>query len=337
MATYEMFWDCGRCGAKKLLGKSHRHCPSCGAAQDAEARYFPAENEKVAVEDHAFYGADLDCDNCDSPNSAAVDFCVNCGARIGDGDSPVALIEDLPSEPVERGESFQGSRLDRMRLGAWNRKKALGLVAAALLVGILFLLVWQFWTRPVVLEATGHVWHRYVEVQQYRSVQRSGWCDGMPGDAYGVSRSRKQRSTKRIADGQTCSTVRTDNGDGTYSENQQCTTDYREEPVYDDHCSYTVDRWVHDHNVDTRGSGLTPAPHYASPSVSGCATLGCTRIGGRGGTYTVLYVEDADPPLEHRCKFGQDVWSGIPVGGVYSGKVRMIGGSLKCKRLEPVP
>ena len=59
--TYEMMWDCEYCGAAKLLGKSHRHCPLCGAAQNADKRYFPPEEEKVAVEDHQFVGADWGC------------------------------------------------------------------------------------------------------------------------------------------------------------------------------------------------------------------------------------------------------------------------------------
>ena len=336
MATFEMFWDCGTCGSTKLLGKSHRHCPSCGAAQDASRRYFPEDHEKVAVEDHVFVGVDLDCDNCDTPNSAAASFCVNCGAPIGDGDRAVARVSDVPVEPAVQPVSWT-SRFDAIRHRRWDRKMLLAAGGAILAVLVVFGLVWQFWTRSAALEVTGHEWHRYVEVQQYRAVRDSAWCDGMPGDAYGVSRSRKQRSTNRIPDGQTCSTVRTDNGDGTYSETQECTTNYREEPVYDDYCSYTVDRWVHDHNETTSGVGLSPVPHYASPSVSGCASLGCTRIGGRGGTYTVLYVEAGDEPIDHACDFGQEKWSGIPVGGRYVGRVRMIGGSLKCGGLAPEP
>ena len=44
--TYEMMWDCGFCGSSKLLGKTHRYCPGCGAAQDPSTRYFPPEEEK---------------------------------------------------------------------------------------------------------------------------------------------------------------------------------------------------------------------------------------------------------------------------------------------------
>ena len=49
---YEMLWDCEYCGTDKLLGVSQKFCPNCGSAQNAEKRYFPKDDEKVAVADH---------------------------------------------------------------------------------------------------------------------------------------------------------------------------------------------------------------------------------------------------------------------------------------------
>ena len=63
--NYEMFWDCEYCGSSKLLGITHRHCPNCGAPQDPEKRYFPPDEEKVALEDHENTGADWHCPSCD--------------------------------------------------------------------------------------------------------------------------------------------------------------------------------------------------------------------------------------------------------------------------------
>ena len=44
---YEMLWDCPQCGTLGLLGDSHRHCPTCGTAQDPTKRYFPTPGEEV--------------------------------------------------------------------------------------------------------------------------------------------------------------------------------------------------------------------------------------------------------------------------------------------------
>jgi len=67
--VYEMVWDCRYCTAKKLLGLTHRHCPNCGAQQDPNARYFPLDHEKVAVQNHEFVGADMQCRYCGGASS----------------------------------------------------------------------------------------------------------------------------------------------------------------------------------------------------------------------------------------------------------------------------
>ena len=90
--TYEMLWDCEFCGTEKLLGKTHRHCPECGAVQNPKTRYFPSEDEKVAVEDHQFVGADRHCGACDAPNSVMAKHCTECGAPM-DGTREVEVNE----------------------------------------------------------------------------------------------------------------------------------------------------------------------------------------------------------------------------------------------------
>ena len=93
MPTYEMLWDCSSCGTKKLLGKSHRRCPNCGAAQDARKRYFPPPGEELPVEGHVFVGMDWNCGACQTPNSRAAEFCVNCG-HPRQGSADVRLVTD---------------------------------------------------------------------------------------------------------------------------------------------------------------------------------------------------------------------------------------------------
>src|SRR6185295_10750417 len=97
--VYEMLWDCAYCGTRKLLGKTHRFCPKCGAPQDPEKRYFPTEDEKVAVEDHVYVGADRLCGNCGSAMSAKALHCTQCGAPL-EGAREVKLVDaPLPPPP----------------------------------------------------------------------------------------------------------------------------------------------------------------------------------------------------------------------------------------------
>lgn len=80
--TFEAFWDCKGCGATKLLGKTHRCCPQCGLPQDAKDRYKPAPHERVYVQNHAYWGVDQICSQCEAPNAAACLFCFYCGLDL---------------------------------------------------------------------------------------------------------------------------------------------------------------------------------------------------------------------------------------------------------------
>ena len=67
LGTYQMLWDCPYCGTPKLLALDHKHCPACGGAQDPTRRYFPKDDEKIAVEGHVFVGKDKICGACEAP------------------------------------------------------------------------------------------------------------------------------------------------------------------------------------------------------------------------------------------------------------------------------
>ncbi|TNE90658.1 MAG: zinc ribbon domain-containing protein [Deltaproteobacteria bacterium] len=339
MATYEMFWDCPACGTTKLLGKTHRHCPSCGAAQDPERRYFPAEHEKVAVEDHVFVGRDLVCAHCETPNSAIAKHCVNCGAAIGDGDDVgVVLVHerDGSSEaPSEASGATSSSAKPEVPVKSGGRGWA-GLVGLGLLgmlfVSMLCCCITVFWTREGEAELVSRSWERSIAIERFSARSDGDWCDGMPHDAYGVSRSQKQRSTNRIPDGEVCRTVNRDNGDGTYSQSQSCTTTYREEPVYDDWCSYTVDRWGHDRWETAKGTGKDK-PKWPRISVDGCRSLGCTREGSRVAHYT-LHLREVGGDGDADCQVTEAQWTREKKGRRQTVAIGVIDGGIRCSSWE---
>ncbi|MDQ7024021.1 MAG: zinc ribbon domain-containing protein, partial [Anaerolineae bacterium] len=78
--TYEMLWDCQFCGTKRNLGLTHRFCPNCGAPQNPDARYYPSDEDKIEVRDHEYVGVDVTCPACGELNSAAAEFCGQCGS-----------------------------------------------------------------------------------------------------------------------------------------------------------------------------------------------------------------------------------------------------------------
>jgi len=342
MATYEMLWDCPFCGTKKLLGKTHRHCPQCGAPQDPTYRYFPPDDEKVAVEDHVYVGTDRLCPACGNPMSAAAPHCSNCG-------SPMEGAGEVTRRADQVGDAFAGeTEADARREidapaapapapkpGRSRRKLVLAgvlgcgglLVLAAAVLGIAAV----FWTEPVEVTVTQRTWERTIEIETFGAVHEDEWCDRMPSGAYDVTRSSEVRSHEKVPDGEECTTQRVDNGDGTFTEKQVCTTKYREEPVYDEKCSYTVDRWVVDHVERASGSEADgPAWPEVALEKEGSAP-GAQREGRRAETYTVHY--EGAGKKTFTCTYPQDEWASIDTGSTWTGKAGALTGDLRCDSL----
>jgi len=302
------------------LGKSHRHCPQCGAAQDPEKRYFPPEGEEVAVVDHIYVGADWSCSACESPNAKNAAFCINCGADE-QGSQAVDLIEE--ESPVAVSPT------------APLKKKRRHLLVVAVVVAIFSLVATFFlWTEEKTVTVSSHSWERSIAVERYKQVSSSAWKEKLPADAYGVRCERKQQSTKKIPDGETCKTVKRDQGDGTYRTEQKCTARYRTEPVYGDHCHYKVDRWQKQRTA--RSSGSDTKPLWPEPVVQTCTglRLGCERMGGRQESYQ-LHFHDAKGE-EHSCPIPHGQWHSAQVGSSQTIEFRVIGGGPACATLRPL-
>lgn len=305
---YEMLWDCQYCQTKKLLGKTHRFCPSCGAPQDPEKRYFPAENEKVAVQDHIYHGADMVCGACKNAMSAKMEFCGACGSPL-QGSRTVKLVHDGPaSAPPPPAPSKE-----------WNHLLPLGAgLAAAAGIAMLFMC-----TKPVTLTVEGHSWTREIQIEKFGPKRESDWCDSMPYGARELSRSRRTRSHRSVPDGEDCRTVKRDRGDGTYAEKEVCTPRTRKEPVEASHCEYEVEKWSHDGAERSQGAGLLPEPYWPEVRISRPGQcVGCRREGPRREAYTVSFSEGGKT---HSCDIPQERWSAMPPGTRWKGEKRMTG------------
>ena len=349
LGVYEMLWDCKFCGTKKLLGKTHRHCPNCGAAQDPNTRYFPADDEKIAVQDHVYYGADVICPACDTPNSAKAQYCVNCGAAL----TEAARVKTLASETRAEGERFESSgprssptqeqyEADMRQAAAEeaarasarrNRWLMIGGIAA-LVVIVVAVLAAVFWTRGTTALVIGHSWERAIDIERYGPQSESAWCDSMPYDAYNVSRRDEIRSYRQVPDGEECSVRRIDNGDGTYREEEECQTRYRDEPVYDDRCYFTVDRWAYSHTVTARGESLREAPSWPATNIARSGTcIGCEREAGRQERYQVHFQESGSDKT-YTCDFDQSKWGSFGLETLWKLEVSALTGQPKCNSLE---
>ena len=329
---YEMLWDCAQCNTVGLLGETHRHCPTCGAAQDPGKRYFPKPGEEQEAKDHQFVGADWACAYCDSPNTASAAHCTNCGAGQ-DGTKPVALVMDTPASPAP--VAAPAAAAPRSKLWLW----VLALVALVIVgFGILFTS-----TSETTANVSGRTWQREIQVEKFAAVQESAWCDSMPGDAYAVTQSREQRSTRQVPDGQVCRDERIDKGDGTFVKHRECTPRYREQAVFDNRCRYQVNRW-RTHRSVTAGPELAASPMWPSVGnlngMSGNAVLGsgstlrnalgAEREGARRESY-VLSLQSGGKSWT--CDVPFEVWNKYQEGASLPIQVRLTGGA-DCSSLK---
>jgi hypothetical protein len=327
--TYEMFWDCRYCGQRKNLGLSHRHCPGCGAPQDPAARYFPSDAEKVAVEDHPFVGADVECPACRFANSKASKCCANCGGPLAAGRS-VALHLDPREAPAPAFvPSVQAVAQPAKKPTRW----ALFLVPLTILMtlfgGCLYVV---FKTRPGELEVRGRTWERTIEVDRNELTRATAWCDSVPSGGRVLSRHRAERSSEKVPDGETCTTRRRDQGNGTFKEVKECTPKYKSKPVYDDQCDYETPQW---HTVRTeRAQGTIDAPRWPDVHLASAgACIGCEREGKRAESY-VLKLHEAKTGDDGQCSLSEAAWSGFHVGDRCKAEVGAVLGNIDCGSLK---
>lgn len=346
---FEMLWDCPGCGSAGLLGLTHRHCPSCGAPQDPSRRYFPSDEQKVAVEDHRFVGVDWRCPACDTANAAIAAFCGGCGGPM-DGARAVGVRAEqtaaaggfeADSAVKARTEAEAARMAERAARGAapvaspgaqsGSRGRVLGVVAAvALVCGLLGWLL--FAKTEATVQVSGHRWERVVVVEQFATISDSAWRDALPADARNTACREEQRSTRRVPDGETCTDVRRDNGDGTFSVSQQCETTYREEPVYDTRCTFDADRWTTGRSERADGNSLTPAPAWPEVVIRAGSGLGAEREASRRESYTARFVDPEGRELT--CTMPEVRWAALAVGSRWVAPVGRFVDDIDCDALR---
>jgi hypothetical protein len=235
------------------------------------------------------------------------------------------------------------------------------------IVSLVALLIWAifFWHKTITVEVEQRTWERSQGIEQYKQLHGSNWCDQAPGDRYNNSSRRKQDGTRTVVDcyncdcrmeqvrtGQTCRevncrTVRTDNGNGSFSADrvcdQQCDPTYEdrkvcrdrthEEPVYRDWCTYDYDRWTEVRRPrQSGGSSIEPVWPDLGFNDCGEQRLGCERPGSRKSQYTVHFA-DLDSSEKYTCDYTQEVWNDYEEGSTWEAIVKVIGGRFQCESL----
>ena len=308
VGVYEMLWDCSHCDTKKNLGVTHRHCPNCGAAQDATRRYFPPDAERVAVADHAFTGADRVCSSCGTAQSAKAKNCGKCGAPL-DGAAVRLVAAKPPARPKGR---------------SW------GWYILAVVVLLSFATWWRcIRKKTVTVDVISHRWTTAIVIEEYREVGEQQWRDQVPTGARAITCASKERSTRDVADGESCTRIKRDKGDGTFEEVDQCTPKTRKESVMADWCDFRIDRWTQVDTVERKGTGLTVAwPDAPAPAL--LTGPGARRAGSKTATYT---LELSDGKQRQSCDVSEATWRKRADGEHVKAEARASSGELVCSTL----
>lgn len=195
--------------------------------------------------------------------------------------------------------------------------------------GVVFLLVWS---KDAAFTIAEHKWVREVTVEQLVALDESEWCDRMPPDATKVARQREIRSTRRTRDGETCENVRVKRGDGTTETRRECDTRWREEPVYDDRCSFTVNRWRAARVASATGP-RKEEPRWPAVTLEKVGQgLGSEREGPRRERFVVLIRDAKKATIE--CDLERAHWAVLPVEGKLRGEVAALTGKVDCASLK---
>jgi hypothetical protein len=347
--TYEMLWDCRYCDTRKLLGLTHRHCPTCGAQQDPTGRYFPSDAEKVAVQDHPFVGADVVCPACSAANGRSNRCCGSCGRSLGDAPE-VARRRD---QVYASGVAYQGETVEQARaelaprpaalvapppqrsglgcvLGGVLGAVALVVVGAIAIVVTVLVLGSRMHTAQLVVKSRS--WERTIDVVRFGPVDRSAWCDEVPAGARETSRSLEQRSSRQVQRGQDCHTVKQDRGNGTFTEHEECSPHMVSEPVMAERCRYTVDEWSDERTARASGGDSDP-PAWPATNLRQGTCEGCEREGTRTESYEAVFD---DSGTKRTCAFDRadPTWSALKSGTVWNGQVSALG-NVDCGSLSP--
>ncbi len=339
-AVYEMLWNCRSCGADGLLGLTHRHCPNCGSPQDPSSRYFPTDDKKVAVRDHRFVGVDRRCRFCSTANGRASNCCGTCGGPLAQGADLATRADQLHAVGQYAGDTAAAAHQERqppVPTPKKPKKWALGCSIAAGVGLLLFTLmvVMCSWSKGAEVVVTGHSWTREINVERYGNVEKSTWCDQMPGGAAVKKRSREVRSHESTKTGETCKTRKIDRGDGTFKEKEECTPVYNDKAVYDERCSYDLREWSQHHKLKQEGHSLSEPLRWPSVALERVGTcLGCEREGTRSEAFVVHFKDKASPEV-FECSFPEPRWRSLALKQTFKAKVAVVGKVLDCSSLSP--
>lgn len=331
--SYEMFWNCDACGTKKLLGVTHRNCPECGLAQNANARYFPAEGEAVALKNHVYTGADWACDGCGNPNSSKAKFCVSCGCGNEGAKSVTRKTSANTSDAAPGQQSTQTSPQPVMP-GAAKASSSGSFIKIGVIAVVLGILAFVFYPRTDTGVIKSHNWEKVIKIEHSVAKTETLECANVKSNMQ-VRDMKFVNKPQKMQDGESCKDVcansNVDQGDGSFKVEkkckQECSPKYVTKNVMIKLCEVEYPEWLMKREEKTAGQSTSDKMDWPNPTLQGKSTSGYgeERIGRRVESYRVQVERKGK--IEN-CEIASlDAWRQFQVGQNVTLKSKVIGGS----------
>jgi hypothetical protein len=212
---------------------------------------------------------------------------------------------------------------------------ALGLLVVFAVVIALVTLV-ALWKKDVAITVVGHSWEREVRIESFGPVESTDWRTEIPAGAQIISCSLQSKGTRRIQVGEDCQIRKVDNGDGTFSEERECSPRYLEEPVKEEKCAYRVDKWAYSRSEAARGKSMAEVPTWpvVQLNMANTAVHGGEREAQRLERY-VLHFHDHEGEAG-TCELAEAKWREISSGSRWQTTASVLGNQIDCENMNPV-
>ncbi len=277
------YWDCPSCDSKGIPGTTY-DCPNCGRQRGKETKFYMREGKVEYVLGHKVIGADWYCAYCGALNTAGKTVCENCGSPKDDAKDDYFSLQKPKPEPKPEPQPVQRSQPKKVHRSLWWRIRHMSIVTKAIIAFILFVILsnafsnWVNKPRDYTFDVSEMSWENTIEIEELKTFRESDWY--LPSGAELAYTDIEIRSYEKVLDHyETVTKSRTvqdgghyesdysDNGDGTFTEHETYVPDYsteyyeeeepvyRDEPIYDTRYYYDIDKWVHERDEKTSGTG----------------------------------------------------------------------------------
>jgi hypothetical protein len=331
--VYQMLWDCRFCSTTKLLGVEHRHCPNCGAAQDPAWRYFPSNEDLKVVKDphYQYAGVDKICPFCGQPNSAAANFCKDCGGDLTNAKAAATKGEvhtgldgaaGVRDDVVLQKFKAEQQAIRAQRKGGISRGRlVLGAVLGLIVLAVAAFFYLRGSTYGSTLSVTDQNWQRIISVERLEAQPGSDWRNQVPGGAYNLS-CRSQDRCHNESEQYVCGSVNVDRGDGSFSKRDKYCSRDKQVCVPDQMCSYTINRWRSQPDLVMAG-GPNEQLVWPNFAPSGSTGLGAVRESGRKEVLNVVFKDTNGNTFTFNPK-DYAAWQAFKVGQRYTVEINRL-------------